>query len=48
MTGMARLLIARVSASDGRVTTVAPGETTIEVAGARYGDVAAIRITVTP
>ena len=40
--------IARVGAADGRVTAVAPGETTIEVTGARYGEVATIRIAVTP
>jgi hypothetical protein len=40
--------VVQVTASTGRVTAVATGETTVDVVGARYGPVGAIRITVAP
>jgi hypothetical protein len=40
--------VAQVTASTGRVTAVGIGETMVNVVGARYGSVGAIRITVIP
>lgn len=40
--------VVQVIASTGRVTAVAPGETTVSVVGARYGPVGDIRIIVAP
>jgi hypothetical protein len=40
--------VARVGPTDGRITTLSVGETTIDVVGARYGHVGSVRIAVTP